>query len=62
MTPTLWLSVIEMCNRSDEQHPKLKAIGVLARAKFNELFDHDLLRTDLTKKDHEPASGRKIKK
>jgi len=62
MTSTLWLSVIEICNRACEMHPKLKDIGTMAREKYNQGFNADLLRTDLTKEDHEPSTGRRVKK
>lgn len=62
MTPTLWLSVIDICNRGGEQHTKLKEIEKIARAQFDQGFNPDLLRTDMTKEDHEPATGRKVRK
>jgi hypothetical protein len=43
-------------------HPKLKDIGTMAREKYNQGFNADLLRTDLTKEDHEPSTGRRVKK
>ena len=62
MSNSLWLTIVDVCNRANEASPKLKETGEMAKERFNVDFDHDLLRTDLRKEDHEPATGRRVKR
>jgi hypothetical protein len=58
----MWLTVVDICNRANEVSQKLKETGDYGRQKFEEGFDFSQLRTDLRKEDHEPSTGRKVRK
>lgn len=62
MSNNMWLTVVDICNRANEGNPKLKEAADYSRQMFEQGFDFEALRTDLRKEDHEPSTGRKVKR
>lgn len=55
LQPTLWLSVIDVCNRIKEIHPKLHQVLGHAHEQFEAGFNQEVLRTDYSQADHAPG-------
>ena len=62
MQPTLWLSVIEICNRIMDTHLQLRQTHEYANKQFESGFNYEALKSDHKPEDDAPASGRKVKK